>query len=93
MLTIYLFHFNSPVIPKPTDSELAIGRLSSPGYPLYYPNNVNYTRILTTRTNNTRWNFTIIDFQTAIDDEQSSCDDYLQVRRENGGGGIFKKTI
>ena len=83
--------FYLPVIPKPTDSEFAkctnrpIGRLSSPGYPLYYPNNVNYTRIFTTKTINTRWNFTIIDFQTAFDDEQSPCVDYLEVRRKKGG--------
>ena len=95
MLTIYSIYiylkFYLPVIPKPTDSELTrctnlpFGRLSSPNYPQNYPNNVNYTRILTTRTKNTRWNFTIIDFQTAIDVEQSSCVDYLEVRRENGG--------
>lgn len=60
------------------------GRLFSPGYPHNYPNNVNYTKILTTRMNNTRLNFRIIDFQTAIDDEQSSCLDYLEVRLGNG---------
>ena len=78
-------------MPQPTDPWLTkctnqpTGRLYSPGYPHNYPNNVNYTRIITTTTNNTRWNFTIIDFQTAIDDEQSSCGDYLEVRRESGG--------
>lgn len=90
--------FYLPVIPKPTDSEFAkctnrpIGRLSSPGYPLYYPNNVNYTRIFTTKTINTRWNFTIIDFQTAFDDEQSPCVDYLEVRRKKGGN-VFENNI
>lgn len=50
----------------------------SPGYPDNYPNNINYTWILVSGSNNTIVNFTIVDLQTESDGNMS-CFDYLTV--------------
>lgn len=53
------------------------GRLNSPGYPGFYPNNVNSTRIISFGNKRASVNFTILDFN--VEEPSPDCYDYLKV--------------
>ena len=56
------------------------GKITSPGYPANYPDNVNYTWILRTGHLNANATFTILDSDIS-EPYFPPCDDYLQVRK------------
>ena len=49
------------------------GHINSPGYPGEYPNNINWTRIISFGNQRSSVNFTILDLDT------ETCCDYLKV--------------
>lgn len=53
------------------------GQISSPGYPDEYPNDVNFTRIISFEATGTRVNFTILDLDAETNG--AGCYDYLKV--------------
>lgn len=56
-----------------------VGHIVSPGYPMEYPNNSNYTWVIKTGNSSANTMFRIFEMDIK-ESTRNSCDDFLEVR-------------